>query len=414
MNNKNLGCGEYFVTIIISIVVVVIFAISFELELLFRCENQITKYELNTANLDKFVSIEQIERILEKDPNNYPAMIKLAKIYEELGQDKHADEYYNNALNVSEKSNYAAYNYAMYLAKRNNFLKSSALAENMVGTNKKSVEYRARIYELIADNMLKRNDAPGSIRAYQVAYKYAKSVYKEGELKNLETKYIDSHLKLADFYVSQYEIPEALAVLESSKKIGYSPLVTYKIGLLNIDTDKAYAERLLKEVLDKNPYIVNPYIYNNLTNDLINKAKKENNRSALNFYEIRQERFKKIVAEIYLYKKDLMVEHVKIVKHKDKCYIVFNLKNSSNKKIQQLFLNVDIFLNAKQYNVNKKIAGIAKAIEPGAIIKNIKLELDENAEIRPLRNQNDAIIKFYAKKQQKAPDTLVGISHIVF
>ncbi|MBQ8476784.1 hypothetical protein IJ531_06965, partial [bacterium] len=151
MNKKNAKSPSLFATMAVTAVVVVVLCFAVELELLFRCENYVTRHELNMANLVKFATIEQLEKRLDNEPDNYVVGIKLAKIYEGLGDFARANELYTDALKQSGRSNYSLYNYAVFCAKRNMFAIAASMSEEISGKNAKNIKYKAQIYELIAD-----------------------------------------------------------------------------------------------------------------------------------------------------------------------------------------------------------------------------------------------------------------------
>ena len=54
--------------------------------------------------------------------------------------------------------------------------------------------------------------------------------------------------------------------IKNSIKIYDTLIARYKLGLIYIEIDKVQADRCISYVFNKNPYIVNPYIYNQLLN----------------------------------------------------------------------------------------------------------------------------------------------------
>ena len=77
-----------------------------------------------------------------------------------------------SAVKKSGRTYYTIYNYALFCAKRGLYAISSALAEEIINSNKKGIEYKARIYEAIADKMYSDGEYRGAVNAYQVSCKY--------------------------------------------------------------------------------------------------------------------------------------------------------------------------------------------------------------------------------------------------
>ncbi len=193
-NNKN---KEFLITAIVGVVVVFCLCLAFELGLMFHIENKVNKEELNMANLARFCTIEELERYLAKDKNNYFISIKLAKIYDSLGEYKIAHEYYQRALKQSGRSNFALYSYALFCANRSLYAISSTMAEELVGNTKLNMRYKAEIYEAIGDNLDLDGHPRVAVNAYQVAYKYYKTLNRKIDFSRIKTKYSLEYIEVA-------------------------------------------------------------------------------------------------------------------------------------------------------------------------------------------------------------------------
>ena len=88
MNNifKNIPIKKTIITVLVTIVLIFVFATVVELELLFRCEKKVNFEELNMKNLSKFCTIEQLEQLKRNNPNNGIVDIKLANLYASLNE----------------------------------------------------------------------------------------------------------------------------------------------------------------------------------------------------------------------------------------------------------------------------------------------------------------------------------------
>ena len=414
MNKKYNKYSQYLVTIIVCSIIVLVVCMIVELALMFKCENYITHNELNMANLVKFATMEQLEKRLNREPENYVVMVRLAQINEELNNKSAANKLYEKALKFSARSTYVIYNYALFCAKNNLYALSSALAEEIISKNKKTIRYKSEIYETIADNLEKNNEYDGAVRAYQVSFKYAKNVNNKNYLNRITNKYSTAYIKLADSLIEQNMVSEAISALNNSLKIKENALAKYKLSLIFLDVNKIRAQKLMEEVFIEEPYLINPYIYNSLLNELINNAKNSNDRSALNYYSVKYSRFKKSMGDIYLYKDDISIENSYIKTEKDNHYLVFTIKNNNKYKIDQLYLDVELFLNTKRYTVSKKVASLSNTLGAYEEFKNFEIKLPSNIEFVDVADHNYLILKYFAKKSVKAPNTLVKIDSLNF
>lgn len=415
MSSKKLsGILPFIVTAVVTALVVFAVCLALELVMMFRCENMVTQKELDTNHLLEFATMEQLEKVIKREPTNYLAMIKLAHINEELNRNTEANVLYQKALKFSGRSYYTLYNYALFCAKQKLYALSSITAEEILSNNKKNIRYKAEIYEALGDTMLTDNQIEPAVRAYQVAYKYAKNVKDDKYAHTVAKKYSLAYIKLADLYIENDKIEDAKASLDNSIKITETPMAVYKLGLVNIDTNKVKAQKYLERVFNTEPYIVNPYIYNSLLSELVKQAENAGNAASLNYYSVKYERFKKTVKEIYLYKNDVIVSNAKISKVKDKYYLTFDFKNNTKEKIEQLYFVVDVFLNTKWYRAQKKAVHLTNTLAPYESVENFKIELPPNMEFVNVEKNNYIVLKFFAKKSVKAPNTLVKIDALNF
>ncbi len=414
MNKKYNKYVSFIVTAIVTSIVVLVLCLIVELSLMFKCENYVNRNELNMANLVKFATIEQLEKRLKNEPDNYIVMVKLAQIYEGLEKYQEANKLYAKAINRSSRSNYTVYTYAVFCAKRGLYAISTSLAEELSASTKKTIKYKSEIYETIGDSMMNHNEFDAAVKAYQISYKYAKNVKNKLYADKIAHKYAYSYVKLADSLIEKNMVPEAISALNNSIKIKETPLVKYKLSLVYLDTDKQKAQKYMEDVFHSEPYLVNPYIYNSLLNELITKSKNANDLSALNYYSVKYNRFKQTMEDIYLYKEDIIISDSRIEHEKDKYILVFTLKNNTKYKIDQLYLDIDFFLNTKRYKVSKKVVHLARTLGPYGELKDYRINLPSNIEFVDIEGHNYLILKYFAKKSVKAPNTLVKIDSLNF
>lgn len=417
--NKN-RIKEYLTTLIVSMVVVILLALCVELDLLFNCEKIVNTRELDISNLLEFCKIEQLEKRLKREPKNYVVAIKLAKSYEKLEEYSKANNLYADALKLSSRSPYSIYSYAMFLSRRSIYGMSMELAEELTLQNKKTLEYKAQIYEEIAKTLRINKEFEGEVKAYQVAQKYAKNIKDDEYLDKINTAYADAYVHLADYNVEKGDVASAILNLENSLKIKELDSAKYKLGIIYQNTDKVKAEKLLSEVLNSNPFLINPYIYNKLLNDLINESKYSMNSHSVDFYTLRLNKLKKVMQNNYVYRNEISIEKSHITEFKkllskNKNYsLYFDLKNNTKFSINKLYIQIEIFINNKQYLIKKQIVNALSPLSYYDTIKQITIELPSDFAVNDIKKQNDVIIKYYAKKRLKAPWTLIKIESFNF
>ncbi len=417
MNKKaKIPLKEYFVTVFVTIILAVSVAFLFQLELLFRCEKKVNFEELSLKNLSSFYTIEQLNKIIQKNPNNSVVYIKIANIYRDLGELKNANEYYKKALVTSSRSNFSLYSYAMFCADNNLINFATSLAEEISANNPKTFEFRARIYELIADKLDETSNFDGANKAYQIAYKYAKNVDNPLLLKAIKYKYAISFTKIADEKIENKETDDAIIDLKNSLKIEQNPIARYKLALIYKDSDPRTAERYLSRVLRENPYLVNPYIYKKILDDLYKKANNENNSSDINYYSNQLKKFKRKLKTAYLFKNDIKIENLQIVNVKKllnkKQYLLLDVKNNTDSAITTLYFDIEIINNSKTINFEKALITKINPLLQYSNAHNLKVELDDDFKIDDIKN--DIYAKIYCKKAKKAPWTLITVQKIHF
>ncbi len=407
---------KYFLTVCITLIVVFSFCLCIELELMFRVEKRICSEDTKVENIAKFASIEELEKKLMQDPNNYLISIRLAQIYESLNDYNKAKEFYSNALKLSSRSNLSLYYFALFCARNDLVVLSSSLAEELSGNNKKIISYKARIYLNIADSFFRQKQYEAANKAYKIAYKYAKSLNDEKLYLEIKNKYVESYLKLADDNIENEDVAHAISNLKNALKIKPAPQGKYRLGLIYIDTDKHKAEKLIYEAFKDNPFIVNPYIYNTLLEDLIAESKESGNYNSNKYYSMKLKRYKKTLSKVYVFKDDILIGNSGIIHNKrflsekDNYYLKFDIKNNSKEKIEQLYLEAEIFVNKRKFTINKKIFTHAHSIKANETIENVKIYLSDDIDFHSL--ENSATIKYWAKKSTKAPWVLIKIDTV--
>ena len=417
MNKHYLSINEYVVTIIFSLIISLAIGLVVELDLLFKSEDYVNSNELKVENLSQFFTIEQLEKKLIENPEDIVINLRLAQMYEGLNLLERANEYYKNALKYSARSNYTLYSYALFCAKNNLFAHSASLAEELSGNTKKTNFYKAKIYEEIAKGLSKQKNYPASTKSYQIVYKYAKSLNDFQYVNKIRDIFSNEYIKLADYYMEQNEPLDAIASLKNSLKLKKTPQANYKLGLIYAQNNPKEAEKYISEAFYKDPYLVNPYVFNSVLKKLMDSARLSDKNGEFNYYDSKMTRFKNKVAQVYLYKDELYVDNSKIISKKNlfgkvSHNLTFELKNNTPNTIENLYIKAELFVNGKKYEIEKRVISQTKPLDGFDELNNVQLLLDNEIKFSDIEQNNDIFVRYFAKKKEEAPWVLIKIDFI--
>ena len=422
-NKANSSVWEYLTTVIVTIIALFSVCLCIQLQLYFNIETIVAKKELEMKNLAKFYNIEQLEKMYLIEPKNYYIAINLAKAYETIEMFDLSNNLYREAVINSENSNYSIYSYGMFCARMGWYGLAADLAEEFLTKNKTVYGYKAEIYEELAKTLDEKKEYEASVKAYQIALKYAKNARNRKFLENIKDKYSKEYIKLADYNISQNKINDAVLNLDNSLKIKEQDIAKYKLALIYRNTDKYKSEKYFNDVLKSNPYIVNPDIYNRLLNDLILETKDGDNFHSKEFYQSRLNNFINKIQKFYIYKGDIIFSNTSIIKNRKlfggsvQHKLCFTIKNNTQSDIESLYVKASFLIDEDEYQVTKKVTDNSIGFGPHEILKDVKIDLPED--IVSAYNDKNAInknieIKYYVKKQKKAPWTLAKIEAVKF
>ena len=417
--NVNKKGSKYALTAISAMLLSFSFCLVLQIYSLLNSEKSINFEEKNLEQIAQILSIEDLQNTLARDRNNYYAAIRLANLYDEAKDFKMANKYYELALKTSGNSNYTLYNYAMFLAKHNFLLMSANLAEQLQSRTKKAFTYKSRIYEAIGDKLTEKKEAEAANKAYQVAYKYAKALENKKYLNNIIEKYATSFVDLADFYIEKDKIDFAISSLKNSISIKETPMALYKMALIQKELDPDLSETYFSKVLKSNPFLINPYIYNSLLSSLIEKYKPVN-LSRADFYIMKKNKFEKILSENYVFHNDIdilnsqIVFEEKFLKKEKKSFLIFDIENKSQYLIKDLYVMVEMFFNKQKFVIEKNVTSKRANIEINSILNNVSFLLPDELQAQKDNIVSEMSLKFYARKNKKAPWTLIKIDTVDF
>ena len=103
--NKNLSVIKpYFITMITTMIILFSTALIGEVSLLWRSEKKVAEIELSNKIFNKFHTIEELERQIAQDKDNYIAHIKLAQKYNEIKEYDTANIYFQTSLKYQKEA----------------------------------------------------------------------------------------------------------------------------------------------------------------------------------------------------------------------------------------------------------------------------------------------------------------------
>ena len=219
---------------------------------------------------------------------------------------------------------------------------------------------------------------------------------------------------MADIKIAKKETKKAILDINNSLRIKETPIAQYKLALIYKDIDKIKSEKLIKKVLDRNPYIVNPYIYNDLLNKLLEESRSNGSTNRINYYTNKINSFNKILNQIYVFKDDLKVSGIDIFSKKikfigkEELYIKYNIENQTKNEISDLYVLTELYLGGKKIQFENNVTAKTTSLRSNSS-KTVINKLPPDITKDTISFANDIIIKFYAKKQNKAPWTLIKI-----
>ena len=418
--NKKVLFQDFITTFIATCVVVFFIALTIELHLLFKTEDDVYNETIKIEHFTEFYTINDLEKKLLESPNSIAIMLKLARLYDLADEDDNANKMYQRALKTSNRSNFALYSYALFCAKHGAVAISTSLAEELIGDRATTNIYKGRIYKSIGDYLYNSEQYQAAVMAFQVAYKYAKTMKDKEFLDVVKTSYADAYQKLADIRIKDKDVNQAISDLENSIQLFNSAPANYKLALIYLEVDKKHAERYMSKAFKIDPYIVNPYLYNFLLDDLIKISKDSGDVADHNFYSLKKRIFIKNLKEKYIYKGDIVLDNSNIQFSSKKLFhnkvysLFFDVHSTTKEPIKNLFIKADITLNHQLYSVTKRVVSPSHVLEPYENIEQVRFDLPETLVFYDLNKQNDIIVKYYAKKHLKSPWTLIKIEMINF
>lgn len=209
--------------------------------------------------LTKYKHQEQIS------PQNAVINFKLGQLYEMLDSYSQAEQEYKQAI-LKRKGKYKQASFKLagvYLLKKE-YNKAEEIMAGIEDSSKYSIFIeKGLFYKSYGDALFNDEDYKAAIEKYNKALSYLKRVNSTYQ-KETEEARCDAYVVLADKYVSKGQHAKAIELLKFANEHCNSPIVMYKLGLLELNNSPEKSVELFEKVLKKNPSIINFSIYKKL------------------------------------------------------------------------------------------------------------------------------------------------------
>lgn len=353
--------------------------------------------------------IEKNKYLEIKEPKNYNINVKLGMLYEIYKDPKNAEAQYKTAI---EKSPYNEYKPISKLAKfyiSQNKLEEAQKLMDELGEkpDKKLIKAKGEIYYRLGEKYYNSGDYLEAINKYQKSLFYYERIHSK-KITTLKNSLASAYVYLAENYVDELKIEEAIESLMTASTYVDAPIIKYKLAILLIKNDPLMAYKYFEEVVKKEPSIINFDVYYNFLTTMSQAAASVGAMGESELYTYKAKKFKEYYQDNVLSVDDLKIETAEgkmtVNRWRKKCNLNlrFQLKNTSKDNLNSLFVYV-IFKDKNETiaEYSNKIVDVKKPLKSGSIgpIINLKSfkKLDDFEQI-----PNYVVAELYVSKTEKS------------
>ena len=355
------------------------------------------------------VLIQKYKLLEEKYPDQYKINLNLGMFYEIKKEYENSIEQYKIA---AEKAPYSEiepqYKLACLFIRQDELSKAESLMEGITDRpNKELIIYKGDVYIRLGDKYYYKGDYKHAVLAYEKALTYFKFA-KKSRIPELEKDIASSYVYLAEDFVKNMQIDEAINSLNIANSIINAPIIKYKLAILLANSKPHLAYRYFNEVFEKEPSLINYENYYNFLSYLAFEAKNNKKVGLSNLYKYKAEKIKKYYYKNILSVDDLQVDYIEGELHYNrflkryKINIELRLKNTSPSEIDSLYLSVDLTDGSNyQETFSKRIVDDVDPLKSGSqtAIVNIKSSFPKEKGFKGVKRINATIS---ASKQEKS------------
>ena len=403
---------EYLRTIIWTIFTIMIFIVillAFIQHSVYNSKS--TEIVQDNGNEKYFINllIEKNKYLAIKSPQNYRVNLKLGILYELYKDYTNSEIQFKLAM---EKAPYYEFVPQYRLARL--YLEQNKL-ENAQGVmdkisekpDKKLIDYKGDIYNRLGDKYYNLGDYETAIIKYQKSLSYYEIINSK-ELKNVKNSLASAYVYLAEGYVKDLRIQDAVASLNTAISIVNAPILKYKLALLLMKSNPDLAYQYFDEVFKKEPSIINFDVYYTFLLTMADASSLAGNDTETELYKYKAKKFKEYFQKNILAVSDITMENasgsmtIKKWSRKYNINLELQFKNISSKPLTSLFVEIVFKDNSGIITEHfKQVVDPATPLNPGELSPTISIKTMREQKIGTNIKDN-VIAEIYVSKTEKS------------
>src|SRR5574344_1528408 len=333
---------------------------------------------------DDFIDLNKKNKYLvAENPNDFTINLQLGVLYE-IKKDyiKAEEEYKQAVMKAPQGEDKPIFRLASFYANTGRL----KLAENIFDgikdkPQKTLIKQKAEFFNKLGDLYYELGSYNIALEKYTKSTNYCRGIKDKAYLEFVNKNIASTYVYLAQEYINNNQINEAVEYLKNCDKLVDSPIIKYQLALLLSEVYPQDAYEYFKKVLKEEPSLVNFDIYTKFLNEYA-KIEEENG----NIAQAKLLRYKAQKYEQFYEKNILLVNDVEVMltkgyvfpnKRKRQYEITFaiKLRNNSSANIEDLFLTIllkdgDKLINQYKLHPIEKLNPLYK----GYISHEIKIE----------------------------------------
>lgn len=409
---------EYLRTIFLTL----LFALIIIIGLLFVIQHQIyseqTSKKVQNNTIDYYligVLIDKNIYLSQQSPEDYSLNLKLGILYQIKKDYKNSEAEYKQAIAKAPYNEYKPkYKLALLYLEENRLDEAEAFIKKLnEEPDKILIKYKADIYEKLGDKYYNLGDYENAIEKYEKALFYWKIIKRKKQIKYNENSLASSYIYLAEKYLNNLQVNDAIASLKNALLIIDAPIIKYKLALLLMKDNHEEAYKYFEEVFKIAPELINYDTYYKFMSAMIDEANANGNQALADLYEFRLKKIKEYYKTNILSIDDIILKETKAkIKtndwaKKDNIYFETRFENVSKNEINSLFVQI-IFKKGNQEIANyyKQIIYPKSPLKTGQISPLVSLRVSE-PQTTSDNNIKTITAEIYVAKSEKSSKLLL-------
>ncbi len=385
----------------------------------FHVKEYISEEEYAIRNNMVGYLISRYKRQIEETPKNPVLNVKLGQLYELLEAYPQAEKEFVVAL-VKSNGHYEAASFRLanvYLL-QHKYKEAESIVDSIPNSARYSMIFeKGKFYKNYGDMLANDGEYVNAINKYKHSLFFLKKV--NNSLKNdAELAMLETHIALADKYVDEKKIAQAVEVLETARVHAPTPLVLYKLGLLYIDSNPEVAVDLFENVARTNPEIINYNIYKKLLFSLKLHYSYNNDSLKSRLYDAKLARINSYMQRNILLGSELAFENYKIklrsfkLRNEFDIMYSFKISNISMYDIPKLIAVVEFYdkNGNKLHSYKQNLITKKEAFKPTSDPINVNMIIRTKKNL--VQKYNNIELKLYLAKNEKVISQLYSVEEI--